>query len=78
MLILTDTIRYDNVCSKADIGQLNLPYRTKLKTWKKEKTKTSKSDTLRCMGKQSGESMQSVHKKKRKAIEGKICRKGRF
>jgi len=28
--------------------------------------------------KQSGESMQSVQKKKRKAMMGRICRKGRF
>jgi len=30
------------------------------------------------IGKQSGESMESVLKKKRKATVGRICRKGRF
>ena len=33
---------------------------------------------IRSIGKQSGESMESVLKKKRKAAVGKICRKGRF
>jgi len=31
---------------------------------------------LRSIGKQSGESMESVLKKKRKAVVGRICRKG--
>jgi len=35
-------------------------------------------DMLRTIGKQSGKSMQSVLKKKRKATVGRICRKGRF
>jgi len=33
---------------------------------------------LRTIGKQSGESVESVLKKKRKAKVGKICRKGKF
>jgi len=33
---------------------------------------------LRSIGKQCGESMQSVLKKKRKAMVERICRKGRF
>jgi len=33
---------------------------------------------LRSIGKQSGESVESVPKKKRKATLGRICRKGRF
>jgi len=33
---------------------------------------------LRSIGKQSGESVESDVKKKRKATVGKICRKGRF
>jgi len=33
---------------------------------------------LRSIGKQSGESMELVMKKKRKAMVGRICRKGRF
>jgi len=35
-------------------------------------------DILRSISKESGESMQSVLKKKRKATVGMICRKGRF
>jgi len=33
---------------------------------------------LRSVGKQSGESVESVAKKKMKAAVGRICRKGRF
>ena len=33
---------------------------------------------LKSIGKPSGESMESVLKKKRKATVGRICRKGRF
>jgi len=33
---------------------------------------------LRSIGKQSGESVESVLEKKRKAAVGRICRKGRF
>ena len=33
---------------------------------------------LRIIGKQPGESAESVLKKKRKATMGRICRKGRF
>ena len=33
---------------------------------------------LRSIGKQYGDSAESVLKKKRKAAVGKICRKGRF
>jgi len=36
------------------------------------------ADMLRNIGKQSGESMESVCKKKRKATVRRICRKGRF
>jgi len=35
-------------------------------------------DMFRIIGKQSGESMYSDRKKKRKAMVGRICRKGRF
>jgi len=38
----------------------------------------SKTDMLGSIGKQSGESMESVLKKKRKAAVGRICRKGMF
>ena len=35
-------------------------------------------DMLRSIGKQSGESVESVLKKKRKATVGRICRQERF
>ena len=46
--------------SKADISQLNLPHGTKLKKWKREKLKSRKTDILRCIDKQSGESAETV------------------
>jgi len=42
---------------------------------KKEKVKT---DKLGSVGKQSGESVESVLNEKRKAVVGRICRKGRY
>jgi len=45
------------------------------KKWKTEKVKT---DMLRSIGEQSGESVESVLKKKKKAVGGRICGKGRF
>jgi len=39
---------------------------------KKKKTKEVKTDMLRSIGKQSGESVESVLKKKRKAMVGRI------
>jgi len=42
------------------------------KKWKTEKLKT---DMVRSIGKQSGESVESVRKKKRKATVGRICRR---
>jgi len=33
---------------------------------------------LRSVGKEFGESVESVRKKKRKAAAGRICRKGKF
>jgi len=51
------------VRSKANIGQLNLPS----KKWKTEKLESKKTAMLRSIGKQSGESEESVLKKKRKA-----------
>jgi len=50
----------------------------KLKKWKTEKNRKVKTDMLRSIGKQSGESVESVLKKKRKTTVGRICRKGRF
>jgi len=43
-----------------------------------KKNKKLKTDKLRYIGKQSGESVESVLKKKKKATVGRICRKGRF
>ena len=64
-------------CAQKPTG-VGLIYRTKptTKKWKTEKVK--KTDMLRNSSKQSGESMQSVPKKKRKATVGRIWRKGRF
>jgi len=42
------------------------------------KTKNKKTDMLRSIGEQSGESAELVGKKKRKAKVGRIRRKGRF
>jgi len=48
-------------------------------TTKSEKIKDNKKlKTDRSIGKQSGESVKSVQKKKKKATAGRICRKGRF
>jgi len=61
------------------MSRLNLPHGTnnyKVETRKTKKKK--KTDMLRSIGKQSGESVESVRKKKRKATVGRICRKGRF
>jgi len=57
-----------------------LIYRTEstTKKWRTEKLKTERTDMLRSIGKQSGESVESGRKKKRKATVGRICRKGRF
>jgi len=46
--------------------------------WKTEKLKSKKTDMLRSIGKQSGESSESVVKKRKKAVVGRICRKGRM
>ena len=81
VLSVNVTIRYDtrnyfNVRSKADMSQLNRPRGTKLKSGKGEKIK--KTDMLRSIGKQPGESVESVRKKKRKATVGRICTKRMF
>jgi len=61
------------------MSRLNLPHGTnnyKVETRKTKKKK--KTDMLISIGKQSGESVESVLKKKKKATVGRICRKGRF
>jgi len=54
------------VRSKADITQPNLPHGTNNYEWKREKLNSKKTDMLRSIGKQSGESVESVRKKKRR------------
>jgi len=53
-----DTRRYYNV--RCDRSQLNLPHGTRLKQWKREELKSKKTDMLRSIGRQSGESVESV------------------
>jgi len=54
---------------------LNLPHETNsLKVENRKKLKSKNAS----VGRQPGESMESVVKKKRKATAGRICRKGRF
>ena len=70
---------YFNVQSKADMSQLNLPHGTNNYTVENRKTKEQNTGMLRSIGKQYGESVESVlKKKKRKATVGRICRKGRL
>jgi len=45
---------------------------------KNRKTNKKKTGMFRSIGKQSGESVESVLKKKKKATVGRISRKGRF
>jgi len=66
------------VHSKADISQLIYCTEPTSNKWKTEKRKSIKTDMLRSIGKQSGESVESVLEKKRKATVGRICRKGRL
>ena len=73
-----DTRRYFNVRSKADTSQLNLPHGPTTKKCEERKTKKQKTAMLGSIGKQSGESVESVLKKKWKAMFGRICRKGRL
>jgi len=56
------------VCSKADIS--HTAWNQKLKVGKK-KNKNVKTDMLRSIGKQSGESLDSVLKKNKKAKMGR-------
>jgi len=75
----TRTRCHFNMRSKADTSQLNLPHGNRqLKVENRKKLKSKKTDMLRSIGEQSGESVESVPKKKMKAAVGRICRKGRF
>jgi len=44
----------------------------------RKKLKKLKTGIVTSIGEQSGESVESVLKKKRKATVGRICRKGKF
>jgi len=59
------------------LASISLIYRAKptTKKWNKGELK-AKTSVLRRVGKQSGESVESVLKKKKKATVGRICRKG--
>ena len=76
-----DTIRDAILTCAPKPTRVSLIYRTEPTTekWKTEKKlKCKKTSMPRRIGKQSGESVESVLKKKRKATVGRICRKGRF
>jgi len=74
-----DTIRDAILTCAQKLTRDSLIYRTETTTkkCKTEKLKSKKMDMLRSIGKQSGESVESVPKKKRKATVGMTCRKGR-
>ena len=59
------------------MSEINLQYGTTTDTGEQEDYRV-KTDMLRSIGKQSRESVESVQEKKRWAIVGKICRKGKF
>ena len=61
--------------SAQKLTSVSLIYRSEPKT---KKWKRKKNGYARSIGKQSGESAESVLKKKRNATVGRICRKGRF
>jgi len=67
---------YFNEHSKADMSKLNLTHGTN-NSGKTENIKV-KMDMLRSIGKQSGEFVESVLKKRRKAMVGRICKKEGF
>ena len=56
---------------------VSLIYRTEPTTEKVENGKIKKTDMIGSISKQSGDSVESVQKKKRKTTVGRICRKGR-
>ena len=75
-----DTIRDVVLACTQKLTCVSLIYCTEptAKKWKTEKQKSKKTDMLRSVGKQFGESVESVLEKKRKATVGSICRNGRF
>jgi len=74
-------LRYDMLFWRAikswhESAETSKNYRTEptTKSGKTEKLKSKQTDMLRSIGKQSGESVHSVLKKKRKDMVGRICR----
>jgi len=60
------------------MSQLNLTHGTDKKWEKNRKTEKKKRAMLKSINRQSGECVDSVMKKKREAMVGMICRKGKF
>jgi len=75
-----DTIRDTILTCAQKLTRVSLIYHTEPTTekWKTEKLKSKKTDMLTSIGKQSGESVESVLEKKRKAAVGRISRKEWF
>ena len=71
------TIRRASLTCAQKLTQVTLIYRTQPTTnrLRKEKLKSKKTDVLGSIGKQSGESVESVLKKKRKATQGRNARR---
>jgi len=62
--------------SKTYMSKINLQAETTNSGEQEEERE--KTDMLRSIGKQSGESVESVQEKKWQAMVGRICRKGKF
>ena len=62
--------------SKTYMSKINL--QSGILTVENRKSREKKTDMLRSIGKQSGESVESVQEKKWLAMVGRICRKGKF
>ena len=63
--------------SETYMSKINLQ-RGKLTVENRKSIERKKTDMLRSIGKQSGESMESVQEKKWYSMVGRICRKGKF
>ena len=76
---LYDTIRNAIPKCAQKLTLVSLIYRTEPKTkmWKR-RTEKKKTDKVRSIGKQSGESVESVLEKKKEATMGRICKKEGF
>jgi len=82
--VLYDTIRAairDAILTYSQkLTRVSLIYLKELTTkrWNTEKLKSKKTGMLRSIGKQFGESVESVLKKKKEATAGRICRREGF